>query len=297
MIDVLRGSNDQRILSNRHHDLSTYGIGKDKKVKDWQSLAHELIAAKYLIQDANNFNVLRLTPLAWELMKGERKFELRKFEESELETTSPAADILPKDHKELFEKLRVLRKNMAEKHGIAPYMIFHDSTLRDMVARLPKTKKEFLNVLGVGESKADKYGKLFIEEVGQFLRNHQIEKLDLPKASYVPPPESETSMITYRLYKQGKTAAEIGLERKISLTTIMTHLEVYIASGKIDDISAFVSEEKIEPIQAAFAKVGDAVLAPVMEYLGKENFTYDELRVVRAWGYVKNGKIVEPLSL
>lgn len=302
VIDVLRGSNDQRILSNRHHDLSTYGIGKDKKVKDWQSLAHELIAAKYLVQDVNNFNVLRLTPLAWELMKGERKFELRKFEEPEIEKKISAPDMLLNDHKELFEKLRILRKNIAEKNSMAPYMIFHDSTLRDMVARLPKTKKEFLNVLGVGESKADKYGKLFIEEVHLFLLNHpalaqKVHNESLPKARYVPPPETETSMITFRLYKQGKTAEEIGLERKISLATIMTHLEVYIASGEISDISAFVAEEKIAPIQAAFAKIGDAVLAPVMEHLGKEKFTYDELRVVRAWGNVRNGKIAEPLSL
>ena len=83
VIDVLRGSEDQRILSNRHHDLSTYGIGKDKKVKYWQSLAHELIAEKYLVQDAENYNILKLTPAAWELMKGERKLGLRNYEEPE----------------------------------------------------------------------------------------------------------------------------------------------------------------------------------------------------------------------
>ena len=289
VIDVLRGSEDQRILSNRHHDLSTYGIGKEKKVKYWQSLAHELISNKFLIQDVANYNVLRLTPSAWELMKGERKLELRRFDEpvgvtDRLPSALPeAASALPADHKELFEKLRTLRKNIADKNGIAPYMIFHDSSLRDMVARLPRTKEEFLGVLGVGESKADKYGKLFIEEVHKFLRDHPIEKLDLPKVSYIPPIESETSLVSLRLYKQGQTPLQIAESRKLAVTTIMSHLEIYIANGEIADISGFVADEKIPRIKAAFAKHGDAVLSPVMEALGKGNFTYDELKVVRAW--------------
>ena len=116
---------------------------------------------------------------------------------------------------------------------------------------------------------------------------HPIEKIDLPKASYIPPPESETSRVTYRLYKQGKTPVEIAAERKISLSTVMTHLEVYIANSEITFISKFVSPDKIAPIQAAFEKYGDAVLSPVMDALGKEKFSYDDLRMVRAWDYVK----------
>ncbi len=284
VIDVLRGSNDQRILHNRHHTLSTYGIGKEQKVKYWQSLAHELISGKFLVQDTNNYNVLRLTPLAWEVMKGERKLELRTFDEPISKAKSELPSALPADHEKLFERLRILRKNIADKENKPPYVIFHDSTLRDIVARLPKTRDEFLNVLGVGESKAVKYGKLFIEEVHGFLRDHPIEKLDLPKAKYIPPPQSETALATYRLFKQGQTPTEIAKSRELAVTTIMTHLEVYIASGEITDISAFVAKEKIPLIQAALEKHGSAVLYPVMEALGKEKFTYDELKVVRAWG-------------
>ena len=285
VIDVLRGSNDQRILSNRHHDLSTYGIGKEKPVKYWQSLAHELISSKYVLQDKDNYGILKLTPAAWELMKGERTLELRSFDEPERVSKPEAASDLPKDHKELFERLRVLRKNIADKGNIPPYVIFHDSTLRDIVARLPKTKEEFLNVSGVSETKASKYGKLFLEETHRFLREHPVEKLDLPKASYIPPSESPTSLITYRLYKQGMMPEQIAKSREIAITTIISHLEVYIANGEITDISGFVADEKISKIKAAFEKHGDAVLSPVMEALGKENFTYDELKVVRAWVY------------
>ncbi|MEP7234641.1 MAG: DNA helicase RecQ [Ignavibacteriota bacterium] len=283
VIDVLRGSEDQRILSNRHHDLSTYGIGKSQKVKYWQSLAHELIAGKFMIQDSENYGILKLTPAAWELMKGERKLELRTFEEPQRESKTALISDLPEDHKNLFEKLRVLRKNIADKNAIPPYVIFHDSTLRDIVARLPKTRDELLNVLGVGESKADKYGKLFVEEVHAFLREHPIEKIDLPKGHYIPPVESQTSLASYRLYKQGQSPAEIAKSRDVAISTIMTHLEVYIASGEITDISQFVSAEKIPLIQGSLEKHGDAVLYPIMEELGKDKFTYDELKVVRAF--------------
>jgi ATP-dependent DNA helicase RecQ len=291
VIDVLRGSNDQRILSNRHHDLSTYGIGKEKNVKYWQSLAHELINNKYVLQDKDNYGILKLTPAAWELMKGERTLELRTFDVPVgANGSSPSSlgdqPVAPTgDHKELFERLRVLRKNMADKGNIPPYVIFHDSTLRDIVAKLPKTKEEFLNVSGVSETKSDKYGKLFIEEIHRFLRDHPIEKINLPKASYIPPSESTTALTTYRLFKQGQTAQEIAESRNLAITTIMSHLEIYIANGEITDISGFVADEKIPKIKAAFEKYGDAVLSPVMEALGKENFTYDELKVVRAFSY------------
>jgi len=290
VIDVLRGSEDQRILSNRHHTLSTYGIGKHEKVRYWQSLAHELISGKFLLQDTNNYNVLRLTPLAWEVMKGERKVELRSFDEPVSTVKPKASSGLPVDQEKLFERLRTLRKNIADKDGVPPYVIFHDSTLRDIVARLPKTREELLNVLGVGESKAKKYGKLFVEEVHGFLREHPIQKINLPKATYITPPESPTSLITHRLYKQGMLPEDIAKSRDISITTVIGHLEIYIAAGEISDISGFVANEKIPLIQAAIEKYGDAVLSPVIEALGKERFTYDELKVVRAWGYAQKQK-------
>ena len=162
-------------------------------------------------------------------------------------------------------------------------MVFHDSSLRDIVAKLPKTKKEFLNVLGVGESKADKYGKLFIEEIAAYLREHAIAKLDLPRTPYIPPIPGDTSLATLRLFRQGQSPAEIAASRGLSVSTVIIHLEAHIACGEITDISRLVPKDKIAPIKAAFEKYGNEILSPVMEALGKEKFTFDELRVVRAY--------------
>ena len=296
IVDILRGSESQKIFHNRHQELSTYAIGKSIPKKRWSHIALELLREGYVRRDGNNFDVIKLTAKAKPVLVENAKVIIE--EEPKTQIISKATSDLPPDHKDLFEKLRTLRKNIADRDNIPPYVIFHDSSLRDMVSQLPKTKTEFLNVLGVGESKADKYGKLFLEEIAAYLREHPIAKLDIPKGHYIAPSESDTSLASYRLYKQGQTPEQIAKSRNIVVSTVMTHLEVYIASGEITDISAFVAEEKIPLIQAALEKYGDAVLYPAMEALGKEKFTYDELKVVRAWVYAGNkGTVAEGQSV
>ncbi|MEI8134807.1 MAG: DNA helicase RecQ [bacterium] len=301
VIDVLRGSEDQRILSNRHHDLSTYGIGKDKKVKFWQALAHDLLGSKYLTQDADNYNVLKLTPLAWEIMKGERTFQMSSIPVraqssragSEVASHNGAGNEEDASRIRLFEKLRVLRKNIADKSGLAPYMIFNDSSLRDMTNRLPKTPSEFIKVLGVSESKSKKYGKLFIEEIHAYLREHQALPRKTVVADYIPPKPAITSSATLRLFRQGQSPVDIAESRGLTLSTVIIHLEAHIASGEISDITRFVQAEKIPRIQAAFRSLGTATLAPIKQNLG-ESYTYEELRAVRAWDFANPATPNEP---
>ncbi|MCP0914675.1 MULTISPECIES: DNA helicase RecQ [Legionella] len=164
VIDVLRGSNSEKIKDAGHEQLSTFAIGKDKPVAYWRYLVWQLIHRNYCKQDVEHYNVLRLTAKAIPVLRNEetirlpiQAFELQEKLSRKKERLS-AAEKSP-----LFEILRALRRKLAEAEDKPPFMIFSDSTLQEMVKIKPKNLKEFLTVPGVGQYKLNLYGQPFLE--------------------------------------------------------------------------------------------------------------------------------------
>lgn len=172
IIDVLRGSENERILQSGHQAISTYGIGADLSAADWKSVFRQLVANGYLRADPEGFGSLQLTERCRPLLKGEQAIELRKDPVVKKSTGSRSG---PKrsgqnirdqitDH-DGWEVLRACRKELAEQKGVPPYVIFHDTTLFDMLERRPKTLEELAEVNGVGAAKLEKYGELFLQAI------------------------------------------------------------------------------------------------------------------------------------
>ncbi|HER63312.1 MAG TPA: DNA helicase RecQ, partial [Desulfobacteraceae bacterium] len=139
VIDVLRGSKKERLLQLRHDRLSTYGIGREKSPEFWGGLLRHLVQNRYLEQDVGNFSILKLNETAWPLLRGEQTLEMAQPRVRTVAKTrkkgQPAGDI---DHdRELFEKLRIVRKKLADEAGVPPFVIFNDATLAQMAAYLP----------------------------------------------------------------------------------------------------------------------------------------------------------------
>lgn len=180
VIEVLRGSDTQRIKNAGHDRLTTYGIGKDISQNDWLSLFRQLIQLGYLEQDIANYSVLRLTELARPVLKGEKTLVLArprtrlqaaaksKPEKSKKERVSKKSTADQNYHAELFEKLRALRKQIAKNAAVAPFIIFSDVSLIEMATYLPKTEAEFLAINGVGKKKLESYGNIFLELIREF---------------------------------------------------------------------------------------------------------------------------------
>jgi ATP-dependent DNA helicase RecQ len=166
VIDVLRGSTSEKIKQFGHHHLTTFEIGKDKSAAYWKQLAWQLIHRDYCFQDTEHFNVLRLTPKAIPVLKGEEKVALA-VQRIELLKDSPKkkkernSDI-PISNSPLFEVLRALRRKLAQEENKPPFMIFSDMTLHEMVHIKPRTLEELLTVSGVGQHKLAHYGEHFL---------------------------------------------------------------------------------------------------------------------------------------
>jgi ATP-dependent DNA helicase RecQ len=160
VIDVLRGSNSERIRQLGHDRLSTFGIGRELPQEAWGSLLRQLVHLGFLEQDIANYSVLRLTEAARPLLRGEERLVLAR---PRVKTVAPkkgtAKGRVPERDEGLFQELRALRKKIADREGVPPFVVFGDATLTGMAASRPLTAEEFLQVSGVGQHKLGKYGR------------------------------------------------------------------------------------------------------------------------------------------
>jgi len=181
VIDVLRGSQKERLLELRHDRLSTYGIGRDRSQDYWGSLLHHLVHNGFLEQDVGNYSVLKLTDSARPLLRGEQTLAMAE-PRVKTETTSAKGghkggkEILD-DHAALFEKLRALRKKLADTAGVPPYIIFSDASLAEMAAFQPTDPEAFQCIHGVGSHKMERYGPNFLDEIRLFVKSNAEVKL------------------------------------------------------------------------------------------------------------------------
>jgi ATP-dependent DNA helicase RecQ len=169
VIDVLRGSNSERIRNLGHDKLSTFGIGRELPVEAWGNLLRQLIHLGFLEQDMANYSVLRLTEAARPLLRGEeRLFLARPRVRTAAPKKAPSKGRVREHDEELFQVLRAVRKRLADEAGVPPFVVFGDATLAEMAARRPVTDGELLQVNGVGTHKLGRYGAVFIEAIREF---------------------------------------------------------------------------------------------------------------------------------
>ncbi len=170
VVDVLRGADNERIRNKRHHQLSTYGIGKHLSTQAWYSVFRQLIHLGFLAQDLSNYSVLKLLPLARNVLRKECQVTLAKPQIVVSQSThryQNKQQILKDEG--LFEQLRHLRKTLADTADVPPFVVFSDAALIEMANQKPKTDDEFLAINGVGEKKLKRYGVAFVDKIKQYV--------------------------------------------------------------------------------------------------------------------------------
>jgi ATP-dependent DNA helicase RecQ len=169
IIDVLRGAETQRIRTLGHDRLSTYGIGRDLSADMWGGIIRQLVHLGYLEQDLASYSVLKLTPAAKALLRGEEKLVLARPRHRPAVSKKPApAKGRPPCDDALFQSLRTLRKKLADESGVPPFVVFSDATLREMASIKPTDSEGLLLISGVGTHKLQRYGEDFLS----VLRNY-----------------------------------------------------------------------------------------------------------------------------
>jgi ATP-dependent DNA helicase RecQ len=165
IIDILRGARTERLLSNGHDTLSVYGIGKHRRIEEWRDLARAMLHQGFIDEAQDGYSVLSLNAQSWPVLRGEKPVNIARSAVVK-RRPSAAADTSRTDEP-LFERLRALRKRLADENGLPPYVIFHDSTLRQMAEHKPRSLEQFAALPGVGQAKLARYGAQFIAEISQ----------------------------------------------------------------------------------------------------------------------------------
>jgi ATP-dependent DNA helicase RecQ len=170
VMDVLMGHDTDKILHWRHHDLSTFGIGKDRSAPEWRAIIRQAIALGLIVVDHANYSALKLTAAARPVLKGEQRVPLREYRKAEkvkkAKPTSTFVADLPAEALPVFERLREWRRATAAEHGVPAYVIFHDATLHEIARIRPGTLAELGRISGVGAKKLEAYGAEIVGMVG-----------------------------------------------------------------------------------------------------------------------------------
>lgn len=165
IIDVLRGSANKKVLSFNFNELTTYGIMKNYSKDELKDFINTLISHGFIDLEEGEYPLVKLNEKSIKVLKNEEKVIFKEVKKAEKVF----------DHNELYEELRILRRQLAQEEGVPPYMVFGDSTLKEMSLRYPTSKEQMLDISGVGEKKYDKYGSSFISVIKEYTNNENIE--------------------------------------------------------------------------------------------------------------------------
>ena len=171
----------------------------------------------------------------------------------------------------LFERLKRVRKEIADSRGLPPYMIFSIATLAEMSAKRPQSREELLKIKGIGEHKADEFGERFIKAINA---DEPVKPLN---------PQKKSSDITYEMYCRGMTLSQIAKERDLALGTVAVHIEEKIREGADISIDDLVSAENRDAVLAVLESYGDSISIKDIRILTDEKIPYDEIRFVIAY--------------
>ena len=169
-IEILRGIHSPTVIAQHYDSLKTFGVGRDVSVKDWQDYLLQMLQMGFFEIAYNEKNVLKVTSLGWKVLRGEHPVQLAVIQRKDETPVVHARRVQIKskptsESQDLFERLRKLRKRLADEQGYPPYIILSDQSLHELAAIKPTTIEAFGLIHGIGEFKKKKYGEIFLQEI------------------------------------------------------------------------------------------------------------------------------------
>ena len=267
IIDVLRGAKNATIVDKQYDKVKTHGIGKDISWKDWQQYMIQLINQGYCEIAFHKNNALQLTDFSKKVLFENELVHLTKPTIA-IEKSAKKKTVKKSISNTLFERLRKLRHSIALEEDIPAYLVFNDATLKIIEQERPMSDEEFLEISGVGQRKLEVYGAAFINEVIAFTKEKKVTKN-----------KSDTHKITYELYQEGLSIDEIAEKRKLTSTTIFSHIAKLYNDGKDINIDELVSENEVNSVREAKKELDSPnALKPYFEHFN-EQLDYFKIRL------------------
>ena len=285
--DVLRGANTKEVKNRGHDQLTVFGIAGDHSPEDLDQLIDGLVAKGLVGRESGRFPTLAATREGHDFIKNRRQLTLTRSERSSEDGEDApelSAPDLP-DNPPLFEKLRALRKILADERGVPAFVIFGDVSLRQMATHLPQSQETFSQISGVGRVKLKEFSEPFLQVIRDYATANELTgnspTTSRRKAKGSNRQLGSTLDQTKNLVAQKHSISDIAAIRGINTSTIRNHIYQLVTGGEELDVAYLMpSPHRMEEIKSAFQQTGDTLLTPVRELLG-ESYSYDEIAVAR----------------
>jgi ATP-dependent DNA helicase RecQ len=283
--EVLTGADTEKIRRWGHDQLSTYGIGSEHTRPEWGAIGRELVRLGHLRQTSEKFSVLELTPEGLAVLKERRRVTLTKPVSAPEPKAQRVGEIACDEV--LFERLRQLRKQLADERDVPAYIVFSDVALRQMARQYPASESEFARISGVGEKKLREFGAVFLAEIAAHLSANPRQMFaDDSFAAPAPVPGraglGDTVRDSLRRFQAGASVEQIAAQRQLTVGTIYAHLAEAALMGEAIDLSRFFTVAELCEVAGAFNRpTATGGLTGVFEALGGR-YDYHRLRIFRA---------------
>jgi len=288
IINIILGKSTATIKSYKHNKLDVFGKGADKDEKFWNAVIRQTLIERLLTKDIENYGLLKITPEGMQFMK--RPFSIMLVDDHDFEnpeeeelfealgSKSSTAD------KTLFSLLKDLRKEIARKEKLPPFVIFQDPSLEDMAIQYPVTVDELKQITGVGSGKALKYGKPFLSLIKEYVEENEIIRpMDMVVKSVIN--KSGLKVYIIQSIDRKISLEDIALAKNLSFEELITEIESIVGSGTRIDINYYI-DEFIDPyhqeeIFEYFRKAESDSITEALKEMGEDEFTEEEIRLMR----------------
>lgn len=284
LIDFVKGRPTDDITSHKHHLLEEFGAGEDEDPKIWNPVIRQALIAGFLKKDVENYGLLKVTSTGKKFIKNPHSFmivedtEFKDDEDDEAnEATGSALD------PELYSMLKDLRKNMAHKMQVPPYVIFQDPSLEQMATMYPITLQELQNIQGVGAGKAKRYGQPFCDLIRRHCEENEIERPEELRVRTV----AKKSMLKVKIIQnidRQVALDDIANAQGLDFSELLDEVEAIVYSGTKLNIDYFLDEvmdeDHVDDIFEYFRESETDSLDAAMDELGSD-YSEDEIRLVR----------------
>ncbi|MCK9421764.1 MAG: DNA helicase RecQ [Bacteroidales bacterium] len=288
IINIILGKSTATIKSYKHNKLNVFGKGADRDEKFWNAVIRQTLIERLLTKDIENYGLLKISPEGSQFLKSpysimlvdDHDFENPEEEElfEALGAKSSTAD------KTLFSLLKDLRKEIARKEKLPPFVIFQDPSLEDMAIQYPVTVDELKQITGVGSGKALKYGLPFLALIKEYVEENEIIRpMDMVVKSVIN--KSGLKVFIIQSIDRKISLEDIALAKNLNFEELLTEIESIVGSGTRIDINFYI-DEFIDPyhqeeIFEYFRKAESDSIIEALKELGEDEFTEEEIRLMR----------------
>jgi len=285
--NVLCGVADSTIKAYKYNEIPEFGSGKEHDEKYWQTIIRQALVADLLGKNIENYGSLTVTPQGYEFLKNPHSFKIAKERDYEQESGDDSGEgggAMVAADQTLFTMLCDLRKDIAKKRGLPPYIIFQDPALQDMTIHYPMTLQELGNIPGVGQAKAVKFGQPFCDLISKYVKENEIER---PIDLVVKTTGNNSGM---KLYIVQSIDRKLGLDviadgKGLEMDELLTEMEKIVNSGTKLNIDYYIDEVIDEDCQddiyEYFREAATDSLEDALKELGEDDYTEEEIRLMR----------------